>query len=311
MKQAILGATGNIGSLLLQEIAARKIDVKALARTLPKVSDRLPGVEYATADAGDQSSLIQVTTDISVLYVTLAIPYSTETWQKEWPIVMRNVIAAAQANHFKIVFLDNVYMYGQVTAPMTEDTPSKPSSKKGVVRAEIAAMLQTAIKDGGVTAVIGRSGDFYGPDTRISSRFFEGTYYDGVATWMGSTKVLRTFTYTLDIAKALAILGNDDRANQQIWHLPTAAALTGNEFIALAASILQKNLKTVPFPGDDPKTQHTLLSTMPEIAEMMYQYNNDYVLDSSKFQATFGMKPTPYKEGFAHVYAKLSNTSAA
>lgn len=305
MKQAVLGATGDVGGLLLRELVARGIGVRALSRSLPV--NQLPGVEYAVADAEDCDRLIAATKDVDVLYITLSVPYSTEIWQQKWPMIMRNLIDAAQVTGCKLVFLDNVYMYGKVIGPMTEETPLNPASKKGEVRAEIAARLQAAIKSGRVRGVIGRSADFYGPSSRISGRFFQGTLTEGKAYWMGRPNVLRTWNYTPDNARALAILGNDERATGEVWHLPAAPAITGNEFVALAAKVLGRELQVVPLPGDSDKDRVEFAKQMPELAEMMYQYDNDYVFDSSKFQAVFGMSPTPYEDGFRDVYEMLKS----
>jgi len=307
MKQAVLGATGNIGGLLLHELLDRGVSVKALSRTLPETGKRLDGVEYAAADAEDKDNLIKATKGLEVVYSTLAVPYDTEQWQRSWPTIMRNTIDAAKENKFKLVFLDNVYMYGKVDGRMTEDSPVHPVSKKGEVRAEIADMLLDAMERGDINATIGRSADFYGPDTRISSKFFEGTYNEGIATWMGSPDVMRAWSYTPDNAKALAILGNDSRADQKIWHMPAAEAMKGVGFIALASKVLGKDLETVLFPGDSQEAREQLAKNMPTLAEMMYQYDHDYIFDSSRFQQTFGMKPTSYEDGFRHTYDSLAN----
>jgi nucleoside-diphosphate-sugar epimerase len=305
MKQAILGATGNIGNLLLEELTRQNIHVKALARHWNEAFTT-DAVEHVSVAAEDVTALKAVTTDISVLYVTLAIPYDTAAWQQSWPIVMQNVITASKTNGFKIVFLDNVYMYGRVEGPMTEESPVHPVAKKGVVRAHIAQMLLDAIEAKEVTAVLARSADFYGPHTRISDGFFNGAYNNGIATWIGDPNALRTWSYTLDNAKALAILGNDARADNQIWHMPAATAMKGTAFVTLTSELLGKELQTVPFPGPDANARADFEQKMPEIAEMMYQYDYDYVFDSTKFQQTFAMKPTSYKEGFMHIFNQLA-----
>lgn len=307
MKQVVLGATGNIGGLLVNELTSRNIDVKALSRTVPEENTKIAGVEYGQADAEDAASLLRATKNADVVYATLAVPYATEQWQRSWPIIMRNVIDAAHTNDFKLVFLDNVYMYGRVAGPMTESASIHPLSKKGEVRAEIADTLLRAMNAGEINATIGRSADFYGPNTRISSRFFEGTYNDGVATWMGSADTLRTWSYTPDNAKALAILGNDSRADQKVWHMPAAPAMKGVGFIALASKVLDKELQTVLFPGNDPVAREKFAASMPEIADMMYQYDYDYDYRSDAFQETFGMAPTSYEDGFRQTYQSLAN----
>jgi len=304
MRQAVLGATGNIGSLLVNELLERNIEVSAMSRSLSDGA-RIDGVEYTAVDAEKSRELLEATQVISVLYVTLSIPYNTESWEHSWPVVMRNIIAAAQANKFKVIFLDNVYMYGQVDGRMTEDSPIKPASKKGEVRAEIARMLQDAMQSDGVTGVIARSADFYGPHTRISDAFFQGAFSDGVAKWMGNPDVMRAWSYTLDNAKALAILGNDERANGQVWHIPAAEAMTGREFISLAGSILGKELGVVTVPAPGAKAREAFAQQAPEIADMMYQYDHPYVFDSTRFQETFGMQPTSYEKGFKHVFDTL------
>jgi nucleoside-diphosphate-sugar epimerase len=286
---------------------SRGIAVKALSRTLPD-TNAVPGVEYAAVDAEHAEQLVAATTDVDVLYVTLAIPYGTAAWQQSWPVVMRNVIAAAKANGCKITFLDNVYMYGLVDGAMTEASPIAPVSKKGEVRAQVADMLLAAMQDG-VVATIGRSADFYGPDTRMSNRFFEGAAREGIATWMGSPDVLRTWSYTLDNAKALAILGNDARADQKVWHMPAAPAMDGHAFIALASEVLGKPLQTVLVPEPTDAGRAAFAQQMPELADMLYQYENDYIFDTTAFQQTFGMAPTSYEAGFRHVFSTLEQSA--
>ncbi len=305
MEQAVLGATGNMGELLVDELVAKGISVRALNRSWPEGLQK-NGVEFLPVDVEQSGQLIEATKNVDVLYVTIAIPYGIESWQRGWPIAMQNIIDAGKTNKCKIVFLDNVYMYGRVDGPMTEESPVKPLAKKGLVRAQIADMLQDAMKRDEVTAVIARSADFYGPHTRISDGFFVGAFEKGVVNWLGNTSVMRTWNYTLDNAKALAILGNDARAEQQIWHMPAAPAMKGAEFIALASKLLGKHIQVTEVPGDDDDARTAFAHDMPEIAEMMYQYDSDYVFDSTKFQETFGMKPTSYEEGFKHVFDVLA-----
>ena len=40
---------------------------------------------------------------------------------------------------------------------------------------------------------------------------------------------------------------------------------------------------------------------MKEMVEMIYQYDRDYVFDSSKFEKRFDLKPTSYKDGIAEI----------
>jgi hypothetical protein len=40
---------------------------------------------------------------------------------------------------------------------------------------------------------------------------------------------------------------------------------------------------------------------MRELVEMMYQYEQDYVFNSDKFEKRFSIKPTPYADGIKEI----------
>jgi nucleoside-diphosphate-sugar epimerase len=216
---------------------------------------------------------------------------------------MRNVIDACKAHQAKLVFFDNIYMYDpEYLSPMTEETPIRPVSKKGIVRSQIAKMILDEVKNGALQAIIARSADFYGPSIENTSVLTETVFKNfsngKKAIWLGSVDYKHSFTYTPDAGKATALLGNTIGAYNQVWHLPTAPnPLTGKEWIEIIASEM----------GVEPNFQVVqkffvriigwFVPIMKETVEMMYQYEQDYVFDSSKFENRFGFRPTPYLEG--------------
>src|SRR5450432_3956212 len=103
-----------------------------------------------------------------VVYLLVGLKYDSKVWQRDWPILMRNVIDACKKNNSKLVFFDNVYSYGLVKGVMTEQTAFNPNSKKGEVRAKIATMLLDEIKAKNLDGMIVRGADFYGPNALLS-----------------------------------------------------------------------------------------------------------------------------------------------
>jgi nucleoside-diphosphate-sugar epimerase len=214
---------------------------------------------------------------------------------------MRNVIDACKEHNARLVFFDNVYMYGKVNGWMTEETPMNPCSKKGEIRARIADMLLGEMRAGNVQALIARSADFYGPETPNS--FFNEMVLKNLAKGkkaqlLVSATKRHSMTYTRDAGKATAILGRTPEAFQQIWHLPTDKnALTSEELTRIAAEAFGV------------KNQYTVLSrtmlrfiglfngVVKESVEMLYQNEDDYLFDSSKFDNAFGVQPTSYADG--------------
>jgi nucleoside-diphosphate-sugar epimerase len=105
-------------------------------------------------------------------------------------------------------------------------------------------------------------------------------------------------TYTPDAAKATALLGNESKAENQVWHLPTAKEpLTGRQWIEAFAKEMNVQPKTQLASRTMVKILGLFNPIMKEFVEMLYQYDRDYVFDSSKFEKMFNFQPTSYDEG--------------
>ena len=122
------------------------------------------------------------------------------------------------------------------------------------------------------------------------------------ANWLGSVKFKHSFTYTHDAGKATSLLGNTDSAYGEVWHLPTATdPFTGEEWIELIAEELGVEPKYQVAPKYLVRMMGLFMPVMKEIVEMMYQYDRDYIFDSSKFTSRFDFSPTPYKDGIKEI----------
>jgi nucleoside-diphosphate-sugar epimerase len=234
-KHILLGAGGAITNPLVGELLSQGESVKLVSRS----GRALPRAEPVRADLTKAADVLDAVEQSSVVYLIAGLPYSTAVWREEWPKVMQNTIAACSAKGAKLLFFDNVYMYGKVRGPMKEDSPVAPCSRKGEIRARIADLLLSAAGRGHLQALIARSADFYGPYARGSSvpmllvigRLAEGKN----AQWLINPHARHSLTYTLDCGKALSLLAKSENASGQVWHLPTASPpLTGEEFIGIA-----------------------------------------------------------------------------
>ena len=307
----ILGAGGAIGTPLAQELLAKGERVQTVSRT----GHLLPGAESARADltsadltnAGD---VLRVVVEGATVYLLAGLAYERSAWREQWPLIMKNVVAACEAKAARLIFFDNVYLYGSVEGPMTEDTPARPSSVKGKVRAEIAAFLQGEIAASRITAMIARSADFYGPfaDTSgvpsllVLQRLAAGKR----AQVFSRADSKHSYTYTLDCARALYLLATADDTFNQVWHMPTAhPALTGRELVELAARELGVKPRIQILPRWLLATVGLFNTLMRELAEMLYQNDHDYLFDSSKFERRFGFTPTPYAEGIRETTLRM------
>jgi nucleoside-diphosphate-sugar epimerase len=297
--QTILGANGVISRNLAQALPAYTRQIRLVSRTPRAVN---PGDELLSADLTDAAQTAAAVAGSEIAYLTAGLPYKTAIWQAQWPVVMRNVIAACKQHGVKLVFFDNVYLYGKTSGPMTEDTPIRPSSRKGAVRAQIAQMLLDEMRQGSLQAIIVRAADFYGPDTPLSfvtSTVFEPLSQGKGAMWFVNDRVKHSFTYTPDAGKATALLGNTPSAYGQSWHLPGAPGpLTGQEFIAQAAAAFGVPAKHQTLAKWMIRMAGLFDPIVRESVEMLYQSDADYVFDSSKFSRAFpDFQAVSYAEG--------------
>jgi nucleoside-diphosphate-sugar epimerase len=306
--QTILGATGIIGKETAKNLTQYTEKIRLVSRNPKKVNEK---DELVAADLTMKDLVFKAVKGSEVVYLTVGLPYNVKIWQTTWPVIMRNVIDACKENQAKLVFFDNVYLYGKVEGWMTEETPVKPSSKKGEVRAKIAEMLMEEVSARNLEAQIVRAADFYGPDTPLSVvtlTVFEKLAKGKTAQWLVNDKVKHSFTYTPDAGKATALLGNTENAYNQVWHLPADRnVLTGKEFIQKAAAAFQTDPRYMVAKKWLIRLMGLFNRPLKENVEMLYQNDSDYLFDSSKFDQAFQFDKVGYEEGIRKTAEWYSN----
>ncbi len=301
MLQTILGSSGIIGIELARELNKRGKPLRLVSRQ-PK--DLRLGEERVAADLLDRAAVIEAVKGSQVVYLTAGLPYDSRVWKVQWPQIIQNTMAACQQAGARLVFFDNVYLYGPVVGWMTERTRAVPKSEKGKIRLELQqTMLEETLK-GNLDIRIAMSADFYGPGAKngIPNMLIFANLAKGKnPQWMASAKYAHSLTYTKDAALGTAELGLRDELpdGQRVWHLPTDSnPLTAEEIAKEAANALSVAPKPVQvlkpwIIGVGGLFQRQI----KELGEMMYQYDRDYLFSSMPFEKAFGVTPTPYVRG--------------
>ncbi|MGX5689264.1 NAD-dependent epimerase/dehydratase family protein [Arcticibacter tournemirensis] len=301
----ILGAGGPVANALALELIKNNNQVRLVSRRPVSISEKAAWVK---ADLLNSKEVLAATKGSAVIYLCAGLKYDKEVWKEQWPVIMENVINATKESGARLIFFDNVYMYGRVLGPMTEETPYNPSSVKGEVRAKIATTLMDEVKAGNLNATIARAADFYGATDSMNS-FFDMMVLDKYskkqkAQWLGNPDTLHSFIYIPDAAKGVFLLGQRPESGNQIWHLPTAPAMKGYDFINLAAGIFSVKPSFMKVNNLMLRTLGLFNPVIKGTVEMYYQYEYDYNVDSSKFEKAFSVKPMSYCDGIRH----LANT---
>lgn len=305
--QTIIGSGGAIGLPLAKELSNYTSNVRLVSRNPVKVNE---SDELFSLDVNDLSRLGKTIEGSEVIYVTIGFKYDLKVWQSVWPPFISRVIDACQANHAKLVFFDNVYVYDRQAIPfMTEESPINPPSKKGEVRKILYEMIMNEVLNGKLNGLIARSADFYGPHTNSSilgEMIIKKLLLNKKAQAFGNIHKIHTYTYTTDAARATAILGNTPDAYGQVWHVPTTKEkLTTLQWMELAAEVLNRQPKIQSIPTWMVRGLGVFIPLMREFPEMIYQYESDYLFDSSKFEKKFGITATNPKDGIVEMINDL------
>jgi nucleoside-diphosphate-sugar epimerase len=293
----ILGAGGPISNELAKILASAGRSLRLVSRQ-PKP---FPGAEIIAADISDPAQCIRAVAGSDVVHLLVGLRYDISVWRELWPRIMANTFEACKRAHAKLIFFDNVYMYGRVNGKMTEDTPYAPCSQKGEIRAKIATSLMNEVKAGNLTAMIARAVDFYGPMVTNSvphALVFEPLSKGSRASWLVNAEVPHSMTFTPDAARGVAMLADRESAWGQVWHLPTAPnPPTGKEFIAMAAKEFGVAPRYRVLSRPILRVVGWFNPLVRESYEMLYQSDSPYLFDSTKFAGEFGFAGTPYAEG--------------
>jgi len=293
----ILGSGGTVSNQLLPILQQKNERVRLVSRKAQSST-----VESIAADLTNYEQTQNALRGADIAYLVVGLSYDVRVWTQAWPKIMTNVINACKANGTKLIFFDNVYMYGKVGGIMTEETPFNPTSKKGEIRAAIARQLLDEIKSGHIKAMIARAADFYGPvgfSMSAPNMLVFGNLRKGkTAQWLINARVPHSFTYVPDTGKALYMLACTESAFGQTWHLPTANdPLTGEKFIKEAAKEMNARDNYSTISKGMMRLAGLFNRTIKESLEMAYQNEFPYLFDSSKFNKTFRFEPTPYPKG--------------
>ena len=304
--QTIIGSNGAVGSQLAKDLRLYTDHIRLVSRKPIKVN---ANDQLFAADVLDFAQLTAAVKGSRVVYVTVGFKYSYQVWQYSWIKFMQNLLQVCENEDCALVFFDNVYMYDKNHLnPMTENTPIRATSNKGQVRATVSKMLLDKIRARKIKGLIARSADFYGANIERNSILTELVIkplsQGKKASWLLNDTVKHAFTYIPDATKAMALLGNSQHAYGQIWHLPTASnPLTGRQWIHAFASALHAPPQYRLLSATMIKIMGVFVPVMSELEEMLYQYDRDYIFDSSLFEQTFHITATPYTAAIEHIVA--------
>jgi nucleoside-diphosphate-sugar epimerase len=292
----VVFGTGPVGMSVMDELIREGRRVRMVNRrgraSVPE------GVEVVGGDATDEAFAREASEGASVVYFALNPPY--DKWPELFPPLQAGVLEGAASAGAKLIAMENLYMYGSTDGrQLTEDLPYAPNTRKGRVRARMSEELMEAHRSGRVRVAIGRASDFFGPRVLASAageQVFGRVVQGKSAQVAGDPDQPHTYTYAPDIGRGLVILGEREEALGEAWHLPSPETLTTRQFVEMIFEEVGKPARIQAAPKIVLRALGLFNPGMREMIEMLYEFEEPFVVDDSKFEQAFGEHATPLRE---------------
>lgn len=304
----VLGANGGVGKQLMKELQSQGKDYRAVARSLDPTEKK-----NLRANLLNLHEAQHALKGAHTAYLCVGLPYDVKVWKTQWPILIQNVLEAAQENDCQLVFLDNVYMYGPapLERPFDEQHALHPSSEKGKVRKQIADTVLEAHASGKVRTLIARAADFLGPDATNSIfyiAFLQNMLKGKSPQLFFPVGVPHTFANTRDLARGMVHLGMAADCYGQVWHLPVGDAITIGDMGNLFNQELERMDAIREMPRWLQKALGLFIRPLRELEEMRYQFEHPYLMSWKKFQKRFPeFQRTDYPEVVKEMIASFKD----
>lgn len=290
-KHVVVGA-GQVGPHVARKLIARGHEVVVVTRS----GSGPEGATKVAADVTDGARLSEIAKGADAIYNCVNPKY--HRWLTDWPPMAASFMAAAESSGAVLAAVGNLYAYGPVSGPMTEDLPLASTSPKAQVRAKMWTDMQAAHRAGRIRATEVRGSDYFGPGATdqsfLGDRFIKPLRAGKTIPLVWPADVPHSWTYLPDVAEALIVAATDERGWGRAWHVPTSEPRTFREIGSLMAGILGRpapRMSRLPWPLV--RAIGLVNPLIGELRHTRYQFVEPYVLDSSAFTDTFGVKPTP------------------
>ncbi|NNU27543.1 NAD-dependent epimerase/dehydratase family protein [Isoptericola sediminis] len=295
-RHLVVGA-GAVGHQVAALLAAAGEDVTVASRSGRDTG--LAGVRHVAVDAADPDALCAAAGETDVLY-NCANPADYTRWDEIWPPLAASLLTSAERLGATYAITGNLYPYGPVDGPMTEDLPDAATDHKGRLRARMWADALDAHRAGRLRAVEVRGSDYAGPgvgDNGHLSRVLPAARRGRAVGMIGRVDQPHTFTDVRDVARTLVAAAADPDAHGRVWHVPSNPPVTQRQAVTDAlAAVGQGPVKVRALRGPVLAVASWFSPLVRELRELRYQWERPYVLDSTAAQERFGIAPTPWPE---------------
>lgn len=294
----VLGATGGIGGELARQLRDAGWAVTALTRGLDAARIERDGIVWLRGDAMDRPAVVEAARGCSVI-VHAVNPPGYRRWSELVLPMIDNTIAAATATGATVVLPGTVYNYGDDAFPLLrEDSPQRPSTRKGAIRVELERRLEAATAQG-VRTIVVRAGDFFGPQVG-NSWFAQGLVKAGrparTVQMPGRSGVGHQWSYVPDVARTMLALIERRKTLPPFanFHMAGHWDEDGAQMARAIQTVMQRRgvqTRLRRFPWWLARLASPFIPTLRELMEMRYLWRAPVRMSNARLRVVLGHEP--------------------
>lgn len=210
-------------------------------------------------------------------------PPNYHDWAHAIPAITDQVIAAAQASGATVIIPGNVYVFGNQSGVLDENTPHKAHTRKGKIR----IAMEESYRASGVQTIILRAGNFIDPNGNgdiMSMMNMRNISADRLTSAGNDPNTMQAYAYMPDWGRAALALAEKRAELSQFEDIPFPGhAFTTADLQRCVEHHLRRPVRVTRFPW----WIMTLLSPFWELArelrEMRYLFAMSHTIGSEKF----------------------------
>ncbi|AOW93936.1 epimerase [Rhodococcus sp. WMMA185] len=287
----IVTGAGPVGWTIASQLAQQGRRVRVLTRSGSGPDH--PLIERRKVDINDAAALREALDGAVAVYHCVHAAYEAAAWERELPAAEQRVLEAAGVVGAVVVFPESLYSYDASEQPITEHTPRNATTGKRGVRTRL---LQARAASTTPTVSVVAS-DFFGPhvmNAHAGERMVPAVLAGKTMRVLGCADQPHSFTYVPDLADAMITAAHDRALWNSVLHAPTAPAVTQRQLVeAFADAAGVPAPKVSGLPGWVFRAGGLIHRGTRELAEMLYQFEEPFVMDSAESEARLDLRPTP------------------
>jgi nucleoside-diphosphate-sugar epimerase len=256
MVALVTGASGFVGSHVIEALLGRGMRVRALVRKEAAAQPlREAGVDVQIGDVSEPNVLAEAVRAAEVVYHCAAAvgpAYSPREIHDISLTGVRHLLdALRQTGSGRAVILTSVNVLGTCNLdPATEDLPCRRSRDASAdVKIEIEALTREFVERHGVDATILRPGLIYGPRDGHNLPQMVRALKRGKFSFIGSRDNIAPIVYIDDVVEAILRAGRTPVSRGHVYHITDGSRTTIGQFIDCLAENINcpTPRKTLPY----------------------------------------------------------------